>query len=39
ALVTSGDPDAAVRDMVSAGQHPALRTDRKARVRAARQED
>lgn len=39
ALVTSGDPDAALRDMVSAGQHPALRTDRKARVRAARQED
>jgi len=39
ALVTSGDTDAAVRDMVSAGQHPALRTDRKARVRAARQED
>ncbi|MDN5964493.1 MAG: indole-3-glycerol phosphate synthase TrpC [Actinomyces sp.] len=39
ALVTSGDPDAAVRDMVSAGQHPALRANRKARVRAARQED
>lgn len=39
ALVKSGDPFAAVGDMVSAGHHPALRTDRKARVRAARQED
>lgn len=39
ALVTSGEPEAAVRDMVSAGAHPALRRDRKARVRAARQED
>lgn len=39
ALVTSGTPHDAVRDMVSAGQHPALRTDRKARVRAARAED
>ena len=38
ALVTSGDPRASVQDMVSAGQHPALRTDRKARVAAARQE-
>ncbi|WP_022867856.1 indole-3-glycerol phosphate synthase TrpC [Schaalia vaccimaxillae] len=39
ALVTSGNPRESVRDMVSAGQHPALLTDRKARVRAARQED
>ena len=39
ALVTSGDPRASVQDMVSAGQHPALRTDRKARVAAARQEE
>lgn len=38
ALVTSGDPMASIQDMVSAGQHPALRTDRKARVAAARQE-
>lgn len=38
ALVTSGDPRATIQDMVSAGQHPALRTDRKARVAAARQE-
>ena len=38
ALVTSGDPLASIQDMVSAGQHPALRTDRKARVAAARQE-
>ena len=38
ALVTSGDPSASIQDMVSAGQHPALRTDRKARVAAARQE-
>ena len=37
ALVTSGDPRASIQDMVSAGQHPALRTDRKARVAAARQ--
>ena len=37
ALVTSDDPRASIRDMVSAGQHPALRTDRKARVAAARQ--
>ncbi len=39
ALVRSGDPYDAVCDMVSAGQHPALRTNRKARVRAARQEE
>jgi len=38
ALVTSGDRRASIQDMVSAGQHPALRTDRKARVAAARQE-
>ena len=38
ALVTSGDPHVSIQDMVSAGQHPALRTDRKARVAAARQE-
>ena len=38
ALVPSGDPRASIQDMVSAGQHPALRTDRKARVAAARQE-
>ena len=38
ALVTSGDPRASIQDMVRAGQHPALRTDRKARVAAARQE-
>ena len=38
ALVTSGDPRASIQDMVSAGQHPALQTDRKARVAAARQE-
>ena len=38
ALVTSGNPRASIQDMVSAGQHPALRTDRKARVAAARQE-
>ncbi len=37
ALVTSGNPYDSVCDMVSAGQHPALRTNRKARVRAARQ--
>ena len=39
ALVTSGDPRASIQDMVSAGQHPGLRTDRKARVAAARQEE
>ena len=38
ALVTSGDPRSSIQDMVSAGQHPALRTDRKARVAAAHQE-
>mgnify|MGYP002743970679 FL=1 len=38
ALVPSGDPRSSIQDMVSAGQHPALRTDRKARVAAARQE-
>ena len=38
ALVTSGDPRACIQDMVSAGQHPALRTDRKARVAAALKE-
>ena len=38
ALVTSGDPRSSIQYMVSAGQHPALRTDRKARVAAARQE-
>ena len=38
ALVTSGDPRSSIQDMVSAGQPPALRTDRKARVAAARQE-
>lgn len=36
ALVTSGDPRASIQDMVSAGRHPALCTDRKARVAAAR---
>ncbi|QWW20497.1 indole-3-glycerol phosphate synthase TrpC [Schaalia sp. 19OD2882] len=39
ALVKAGRPAEAVADMVSAGQHPALSTDRKARVRAARRED
>ena len=38
ALVTSGDPRACIQDLVSAGQHPALRTDRKARVAAALKE-
>lgn len=38
ALVTAECPYDTVRDMVSAGQHPALRADRKARVRAARQD-
>lgn len=33
ALVTSRDPQACLSDMVSAGSHPALRTDRKERVR------
>lgn len=35
ALVTSADPLADVKDMVSAGSHPALLKDRKARVRRA----
>lgn len=39
ALVTSGDPLASIGDMVSAGAHPALRADRKARVRAALEEE
>ena len=38
ALVTSGNPLESSRDMVSAGAHPALLTDRKARVRQALQE-
>ncbi len=38
ALVTSGDPSEQIRDMVSAGQHPALKTDRKQRVREARED-
>lgn len=38
ALVTSGNPLSSIQDMVSAGQHPALRTDRRARVAAARKE-
>ena len=38
ALVTSGDPLSSIQDMGSAGQHPALRTDRRARVAAARKE-
>ncbi|MDO5720282.1 MAG: indole-3-glycerol phosphate synthase TrpC [Actinomycetaceae bacterium] len=33
ALVTSGNPRERVADMVSAAQHPALQTDRKARVK------
>lgn len=39
ALVTAGDPQSAVSDLVSAGSHPALRTDRKARVKHALEED
>ncbi|MDO4259361.1 MAG: indole-3-glycerol phosphate synthase TrpC [Actinomycetaceae bacterium] len=39
ALVKSGSPAEAVRDMVSAGSHPALATNRKQRVRSARQEE
>lgn len=39
ALVTSGSPLEQIRDMVSAGAHPALQTDRKQRVRDAREED
>ena len=38
ALVTSGNQLESIRDMVSAGAHPALLTDRKARVRQALQE-
>ncbi len=38
ALVRAGNPLEQIRDMVSAGQHPALQTDRKRRVREA-QED
>ena len=38
ALVNSGNPLESFRDMVSAGAHPALLTDRKARVRQALQE-
>lgn len=38
ALVTSTNPRSCVADMVSAGQHPALQTDRKARVKRGRLE-
>lgn len=38
ALVTSRSPLEQIKDMVSAGAHPALLTDRKRRVRAAREE-
>lgn len=38
ALVTSGNPAEQIRDMVSAGQHPSLKTDRKQRVREARED-
>lgn len=38
ALVTSGNPLEQIQDMVSAGQHPALLTDRKQRVREARED-
>ena len=38
ALVKAGNPLEQIRDMVSAGQHPALRTDRKKRVREARED-
>lgn len=38
ALVTSGSPLDQIKDMVSAGQHPALKTDRKQRVREARED-
>lgn len=37
-LVTSGDPLGTIKDLVSAGQHPALLTDRKRRVREARED-
>lgn len=39
ALVTSGSPLDQIKDMVSAGQHPALKTDRKLRVREAREDN
>ncbi len=38
ALVKAGDPLEQIRDMVSAGQHPALQTDRKRRMREARED-
>lgn len=38
ALVKAGDPLDQIRDMVSAGQHPALQTDRKQRVKDARED-
>lgn len=38
ALVTKGRPLEAIKDLVSAGQHPALLTDRKQRVRDARED-
>lgn len=38
ALVKAGDPLEQIKDMVSAGQHPALQTDRKQRVRNARED-
>ena len=38
ALVRADDPLEQIRDMVSAGQHPALQTDRKKRVREARED-
>ncbi|PID97954.1 MAG: indole-3-glycerol-phosphate synthase [Actinobacteria bacterium] len=39
ALVTAKTPQDVLRDMVSAGQHPALNADRKARVREAHSEN
>ncbi len=39
ALVTSSNPLEQISDMVSAGAHPALMTDRKQRVREAREEE
>lgn len=39
ALVTSGAPLEQIKDMVSAGQHPALQTDRKQRIREAREDN
>ncbi|MFT0762672.1 indole-3-glycerol phosphate synthase TrpC [Scrofimicrobium sp. R131] len=38
ALVRSGNPLEQIKDMVSAGQHPALKTDRKQRVKDARED-